>query len=106
MKLGTLINNRDVLERLYKARVDGELETFDEARNEKIKELGNETEDGGAQIEPGSEAYQEVMQYLNEMAESEIEGPEAILTEDDLFSLDLSAEDIDKIEQLGLLKEG
>jgi len=120
MKLGMVVNNRDVLERLYQTRIDGkralklrkaikqlneELSNFDEARDAKIKEVGTADEEGNLQVELGSDAYQDVVQYLNEMAASEIDPPEAILIDNDLETLDLSVEDIDKIEQLGLLNQ-
>src|SRR6056297_2625458 len=119
MKLQALLVNREALTTLYQTKVDGkralklrkaikklgeELETFDEAKNEKIRELGEEDEQGNIQITPGTDAYNEVMQYLNEMTTSEIDDPEPILTEDDLETLDLSVQEIDQIEALGLLK--
>lgn len=117
MKLGILVNNQEILQRIYRTKLDGkralklrktikklnsELETFNEARNDFIKEHGS---GDPPQIKSGTQAYTEFLEYFNEMAESEVEDPEPILTETDLgFLGDLSIEDIDHLEALGLLK--
>ena len=121
MKLGVLVNNSEILERLYKTRLDGkralklrrtikrlneELQTFEEAKNERIKEVGETDEQGNMMVHPGTEEYNELVQYLNEMSGTEIEDIDPVLSTDDLETLDLSVEDIDRIEHIGLLKNG
>jgi len=121
VKLGVLVNNSEILERLYKTRLDGkralklrrtikrlneELQTFEEAKNERIKEVGETDEQGNMMVHPGTEEYNELVQYLNEMSGTEIEDIDPVLSTDDLETLDLSVEDIDRIEHIGLLKNG
>jgi len=117
MKLGIIIANREILQLLYKTRLDGrralklrkyikalneEILTFEEARNDYIREHGSGEP---PKIQPGTNGYTEFIKYLNEMAESEVESPDPILTESDLEHFgELSIEDIDRIEALGLLE--
>ncbi len=120
MKLGVLINNQSVLEKLYKTPLDGkrafglrkrikkmneEITTFNEARDEYIKTHGTERENGGVEIpQDDRKAVQAFVEYLNEMLGSEIDDMEPFFTEDDLAGMDLSVQEIDQIEALGLLK--
>lgn len=119
MKLGALVNNREVLSHIRRSRLDGkralrlrkiigrfyeELKPFDDAKNEFIREHGEKTADGDFQIKSDDPKYAELLQYLNDMAATEIDDGEPIFTRSDLERLDLSVEDIDGIEALGLLK--
>lgn len=119
IKLGMLINSKEILDRLYKTRLDGaralrlrkiikrfseEITTFNEARNDYILEHGEKTEKG-AKIEPNNPTFPDFLQYVREMGETEIDAPEPFFGEKELATLDLSVEDIDQIEVLGLLKE-
>lgn len=119
IKLRTLINSKKILDRLYKTRLDGaralrlrkiikrlaeEIKTFNEARNDYILGHGEKTKEG-AKIEPNSPAFSDFLKFVQEMGEAEIDAPEPFFGEKELATLDLSAEDIDQIEALGLLKE-
>lgn len=120
MKLGTLVNNQGVLEKLYKTPLDGrrafqlrkrlkalgeEIKVYEEARAEYIREHGTAREDGGAEISPDDrEAVSAFVEYLNGMLDNDIEGPEPFFTEDDLEAMSLSVQELDQIEALGLLK--
>jgi hypothetical protein len=120
LKLSVLVNNREILNRLYKTRLDGgrafrlrktinrlseELHTFEAARDDYIRMHGKKTKDGGAKIEPGDSVFSDFLQYVNEMGETEIDAPEPFFSESDLTKLELSVEDIDRISALGLLME-
>lgn len=119
MKLGTLVNNRSALESLYQMRIEGdrtlklrkelkrlkaELSEFDEARDEKIREIGERTEDG-AKVEPDTAEYRQLIQYMNEMAKADVEPPEAMLTETDIKTANISSQEIDGLVDIGFLKE-
>ncbi len=119
MKLGTLINNRQVFDILYKARLDGrrtlqlrkilksfaqEIDVFNELKDERIKAIGKKDESGNYIIEPDTPEYGEILGYMNELAASEIPDPEPVLEESDLEKLNVSSDDIDRMEALGLIR--
>jgi hypothetical protein len=79
-------------------KLQNELDTFTEARDDYIKRNGENGE-----IKPESEAYQGLIDLLNEMAGEEIESQvKPVLTDANIESINLSVKDIDTLEAIGL----
>ena len=118
MKLGTLVNNQQALEKLRKATFPGqkafamrktlkglteELKTWEEMKTDYIKEHGEKLEGDRYEISPGSPAFVKFFDWANGVLSSDIQDPAEKLTEDDLAGVDLSIQDIEGLEALGLL---
>lgn len=121
MKLGILINNQDVLVKLYKTELNGrralalrkvlkrlgeEIREYEEARNEYIKTHGTKNKNGDMAIEENTPEAAKFLRYVNEMATAEIDDVQPFFSESDLETLNLSVREIDQIEALGLMKAG
>jgi hypothetical protein len=121
MKLGTILNLKDVLEvfvtiklpikvaydvsKFLKVVVE-EFNEFQKLKDDRVRALGTPTSDGGFTIEPNTEGYKTFVKELNELAEKEIE-VRVPKVDIDLLpeSEKLSVEDVIKLMDAGILFE-
>jgi vacuolar-type H+-ATPase subunit I/STV1 len=117
MKLGVIVNNRQVIDKLVQPTLPGdkalklrraikqyrdELQHFDDEKNSYIQKYGKDNA-----ITPDmSEAFEGIMKLMNEMAESEAQIKTGfVLSDEDIKSMEFSVQDIDSLVALGLYKE-
>jgi predicted DNA-binding protein len=120
MKLKTLLEGKDTLEKLYSATVDGktayqirkaikqfneELETFNQLKDDFIEQHGKENKNKILSIQPDSEEYPKFVEYLNEAVEQEIKDAPFQLDQNVLNGVKLSAKELDLLINMNLIKE-
>jgi len=117
MKLGIIVNNQNILEKINKMDLPGskvlklrkiikkfmeELRQFEEEKNNYILKHG---ENGELNRDSNPEAYEKAILFLNEMMNSEIDiEPAPILDDSDIENNKFSVADLDRLEALGLYK--
>lgn len=91
--------NRAIQLRRLITKINAEIKTFDDIKNEYIRATGKE------EIKPGDPEYIEVATRLSEAAEAEVDVEVIPLIEEaDLDGIEISAKEIDGLIAIGLLR--
>ncbi len=124
MTLNTILQAKDILEKIYHLSLGGgkdlkfrklikkfneEAKLFEELRIDFIKTKGETEGEGDSQtfsIKPDTPIYKEYINYINQLAFSEVDiKTEVLFADEDIERLEFSGFDIDNLIALGLYKE-